>query len=338
MDPSTAERALHDLIQRLAALERRDERLERENQQLRAEMAALYASMTRQAASPAASTPEPDPTPIERMSRRWVLRRAMQSTAAAVVAGVLVQADKRDAVAGHATQNVHVNALVAHQVNVSNDSGEVALNSSTNSAHTAAASGRNTSSGPGVEGTSTSGTGVKGSGSVGVWGAGTGSSGVFGSNSGSGAGVEGYNSAGVGVIGTGKIGTHGTSSEPWHGAVYGEHTGTEGYGVVGDASGTLSAAMLGRNTVGDAIRGEGKTGLRGVSPNGTGVFGEGGTGYGGVFKGARAQVRLTPTGRIGKPTTGSHQIGELYLDKNGALFICTANGTPGTWRKVSTTT
>jgi len=109
----------------------------------------------------------------------------------------------------------------------------------------------------------------------------------------------------------------------------------EGYGVVGDAAGTSGAGVLGRHTLGTGVHGEGKTGLRGVSPNGAGVFGEGGSGYGGVFKGVRAQVRLTPTGRIGKPTTGAHQVGELYLDKVGTLFICTVTGTPGTWKKVT---
>jgi hypothetical protein len=65
--------------------------------------------------------------------------------------------------------------------------------------------------------------------------------------------------------------------------------------------------------------------------------GQGGTGYGGTFRGSRAQIRLIPTARTGKPTSGNHQIGELYLDKSGVLFVCTVAGTPGTWRRVNTT-
>ncbi|MEJ7655126.1 MAG: hypothetical protein WKH64_18215 [Chloroflexia bacterium] len=40
---------------------------------------------------------------------------------------------------------------------------------------------------------------------------------------------------------------------------------------------------------------------------------------------------------MGKPTTGAHLIGELFLDRAAALWICTASGTPGTWRRVTTT-
>ena len=36
-------------------------------------------------------------------------------------------------------------------------------------------------------------------------------------------------------------------------------------------------------------------------------------------------------------TTGGHQQGELFLDTTAQLFICTVSGTPGTWRKVTTT-
>lgn len=36
----------------------------------------------------------------------------------------------------------------------------------------------------------------------------------------------------------------------------------------------------------------------------------------------------------GAPTSGSHQRGEMYVDGAGSLFVCTASGTPGTWRQV----
>jgi hypothetical protein len=65
--------------------------------------------------------------------------------------------------------------------------------------------------------------------------------------------------------------------------------------------------------------------------------GAGGAGYGGSFVGGQAQIRLVPRSTTGKPTAGAHKVGELYLDKVGGLYICTVAGTPGTWRKVSTT-
>jgi hypothetical protein len=66
----------------------------------------------------------------------------------------------------------------------------------------------------------------------------------------------------------------------------------------------------------------------------TGVFGSGD--YGGELQGGKAQLRLRPKGSAGAPTTGSHLKGELYLDSNARLFVCTADGTPGTWRSVRT--
>lgn len=37
----------------------------------------------------------------------------------------------------------------------------------------------------------------------------------------------------------------------------------------------------------------------------------------------------------GAPTSGTHQPGELFVDKAGNLFYCATGGTPGTWRRVS---
>jgi hypothetical protein len=42
-------------------------------------------------------------------------------------------------------------------------------------------------------------------------------------------------------------------------------------------------------------------------------------------------------GTAGRPTTGEHTKGALYMDLEGALFVCTGEGTPGTWEKVTTT-
>jgi hypothetical protein len=39
-----------------------------------------------------------------------------------------------------------------------------------------------------------------------------------------------------------------------------------------------------------------------------------------------------PKGSAGKPTSGAHTKGEVYMDSAGTLFVCTANGTPALGR------
>ena len=46
---------------------------------------------------------------------------------------------------------------------------------------------------------------------------------------------------------------------------------------------------------------------------------------------------LVPKDTTGKPTSGAHAKGEIYLDSVASIFVCTKGGTPGTWRKVTTT-
>lgn len=89
----------------------------------------------------------------------------------------------------------------------------------------------------------------------------------------------------------------------------------------------------GQGVYAEALRGNG-TGVVGFGGK-RGVFGSGGD-YGGELYGGLAQLRLRPKGTAGAPTSGSHLKGEIYLDTNGRLFVCTADGTPGTWRSVRT--
>jgi hypothetical protein len=152
--------------------------------------------------------------------------------------------------------------------------------------------------------------------------------GVWGENNGTGPGAVGKSDAGIGVIGKGLIGVKGESSSPGYGANYGLHT-DNGYGVVGDGHGAATSGVLGRNATGEGLRGEGKTGIRAKST--------GSSGYGAIIEGGKAQLRIVPTTTTGKPTTGPHSKGELLLDSAATLWICTVGGTPGTWRKVSTT-
>jgi hypothetical protein len=68
------------------------------------------------------------------------------------------------------------------------------------------------------------------------------------------------------------------------------------------------------------------------------VAGTSAGGYGGYFKGGKAQLKLAPSGTAGKPTAGAHTKGELYMDSTATLYVCTVAGTPGTWRRLTTTT
>ena len=45
--------------------------------------------------------------------------------------------------------------------------------------------------------------------------------------------------------------------------------------------------------------------------------------------------RIRPRTVTGSPTTGAWNIGTLIVDSAGNLFVCTADGTPGTWKKVT---
>lgn len=71
--------------------------------------------------------------------------------------------------------------------------------------------------------------------------------------------------------------------------------------------------------------------------NGTGIVGfTGGAGaYGGEFFGGLAEVRLRPGGAAPITLTNAHQVGEMYEDVDGTLWICTTAGSPGTWREIA---
>jgi len=41
--------------------------------------------------------------------------------------------------------------------------------------------------------------------------------------------------------------------------------------------------------------------------------------------------QITPGTTVGQPTTGFHEVGETFVDVNGARFNCIVSGTPGVW-------
>jgi hypothetical protein len=106
-------------------------------------------------------------------------------------------------------------------------------------------------------------------------------------------------------------------------------------GVVGVSSGDRKSGVFGDNTLlkGAAFGVSGRS----VSPQGAGVNGFSDSGYGGHFSGGRAPLRLQPAATPGRPTTGNHQVGELFVDGKGDLFFCKGSGMPGTWFRVQLT-
>jgi hypothetical protein len=214
--------------------------------------------------------------------------------------------------------------------------------------------GLNEGAGPAVEGQANgtglaSGTGVKGTGRYGVWGESNqaGFYGVTGRNTrtdgtgvrgvGTKRGVLGESTNNIGVEGRGKNGVYGESSTPGQNGVWGQHT-NQGAGVSG--VGRVGVIGFSHEDGWNAVWGRHTTNGRGVagdSAQGTGVYGESTRGYGGQFKGGKAQLRLIPGSVAGKPTSGTHTKGEVYMDSKGTLFVCTAGDgtTVGTWKKVN---
>lgn len=334
----------------LQGLARRLEALERENAELRSKVATLEGSEPGRIEEAASETGGV-------VSRRALLSRAGAAAVAAVAAGTIL--DTREAKANHLGPGISVDFVVTHNEaagttavfgDAPNGEGVVGRGRDYGVRGTGnhGVLGKSSTFGfAGVVGDNDRGDGVRGIGKRGVWGFGEtgvygssftfGSSGVLGqftdgTSGGHGvrgegvganfAGVLGRNDTGTGVRGEGsttaenvagvrglgKTGVWGSSSTAGRQGVYGQHTG-QGYGVVGDGRGSGNAGILGRNS----------------------------TGYGGAFEGGQAQLRLKPAGTAGKPTTGTHSKGELYLDSQATLWLCVANGTPGTWRRFTTT-
>ena len=282
----------------LEGLARRLEVLERENAELRCEVAALKGPDAQgdeevRNSRRGMRLPSTFQGPV---SRRALLGRAGAAAVGLVAAGVLTQSGMREARA----DTSFVGKVTADEI-VASISGMRGFNSA--------------QFGVGVRGEAN--TGVIG---FATWNGGAGVSGKVKD------GVAGYGVRAVGVgndyaglLGSNDTGTGvwGQSSETGYSAVFGQHTGSAGYGVVGDGTGN-GVGVLGRN------------------PSGAGVEGRSSR-YGGRFSGSRAQLVLVPGSATGRPTTGTHTKGEIFLDSTATLFVCARGGKPGTWKKFTTT-
>jgi hypothetical protein len=129
----------------------------------------------------------------------------------------------------------------------------------------------------------------------------------------------------------------------------GNFGGSSGAGVTADG-GDAGSDGTGANpsTPGAGARLAGGAGVQGAPGvyllGGFGTAKNGGVGLdiqgGGSSAGAASQgslMRLNPSFSIvGPPTAEFRFAGEVWLDKNSDLYICTKGGTPGTWRRVAT--
>jgi hypothetical protein len=182
---------------------------------------------------------------------------------------------------------------------------------------------------PGVSGLSASSFGVVGKTTTGLYGVagtssgqGSGAAGVHGIHTSNGRGVHGTTGSGVGVLGDSSTGT----------GVFGT-TATGDYGILGrhaKVSSSESAAVAGRHS-GNGF------GVEAYSFKGTAVRADGFEGLGVDVSSPLAHLRLRSNpGRVA-PTAdaAAHVRGDVVVDGAGILWFCTANGTPGTWRRVS---
>ncbi|HXY46160.1 MAG TPA: hypothetical protein VEH29_18385 [Acidimicrobiales bacterium] len=232
--------------------------------------------------------------------------------------------------------------------------------------HPSAVIGDTDGSGAGVLGLSSAGDGVYGvfNGTSGIS---TGlHAGVVGDTDESAAGVLGLSSAGDGIYGV-AFGKSGISTA-LHAGVVGDN-GTLGPGVIGlsnvcgvygiaTARSSLAAifagvtgdsssetGVLGMSSGADGVHGlttaAGASGVAGIDQatgsTSHGLYGGSDNGIGGYFQGGRAPLLLAPSSSAGAPTSGDHSKGEIYVDSDGAVFVCTVGdgSDVGTWQQLA---
>ena len=183
----------------------------------------------------------------------------------------------------------------------------------------------------GVEGVSYAGDGVTGLATAGSSGSGvTGranSTGVYGEAA-VGNGVYGYSSAGNGVYGFSqdRVGTTGVSLNGIGVLAFSRQrealnaSSVNGDGVRAHTSSSFGAAVFAENSSG--------------ASDGHGIVALGQSGIGLYASGEHAPVQLGRAQTTGAPTGGFHVAGELFLDANADLYLCKANGSPGTWKLI----
>ncbi len=109
---------------------------------------------------------------------------------------------------------------------------------------------------------------------------------------------------------------------------------SSGTGIFRTSGHCLYASQNGIGTAA-VVRNEGTgTSLYSSASSGVAMYGQSATGIGVLAVGGLAPLRLAASGTAGAPSTGTHTIGELYVDSTGVLWSCAVAGTPGAWRPV----
>jgi hypothetical protein len=122
--------------------------------------------------------------------------------------------------------------------------------------------------------------------------------------------------------------------QPGHGARF-TGAGT-GYGILGEGGAGSSGGgagvvgfggpgAIGGDFSGDPSNVNAAAGAHGVRGSGNAL------GVGGVFGGGRAPLSLGKGGAAGPPATGAHVSGDVWVDSNSVIWMCTVSGTPGTF-------
>ena len=155
-------------------------------------------------------------------------------------------------------------------------------------------------------------------------------------------GVVGLSSAKYGVLG--RNGVYSGSIPDAAGGVMGESdtdvgvlgASNTGTAVIGLSGGSYGVLGVGDDYVGTAGMSDNGIGVYGQSDKSAGVRGDASKGPGGIFGSPYAQLALASVGERLVPTSDTvhHAVGEIVLDLNADVWLCTVAGTPGTWRKL----
>lgn len=91
-------------------------------------------------------------------------------------------------------------------------------------------------------------------------------------------------------------------------------------------------ALGGNAIVAQITSGSGSATLVSVTNGyGRGIIGGSTYGYGIEATGGLAPLHMVPASAAGPPTSGTHALGEVYVDSNGQVYKCMAAGSPGFW-------
>ena len=112
------------------------------------------------------------------------------------------------------------------------------------------------------------------------------------------------------ILGTNNLATGGT------GVITSSSTA-----LTGETTDVDSAGLLGIDNSGSS----GGYGVSGYSVYGLGV---------GAASVNSSPLYLTLGNSAGPLTTGTHYAGEIYIDSSAAMWLCTLEGSPGTWRPI----